>query len=734
MLEHIKVSNLLPFYGEQEVSFPSGLVSVEGTYTGDAQKSNRAGKTALFDLVRFAIFGAVRGAKEKTIINKLADVKKDPCYVSIELSHPDKDEHLTITRQYDAKTNSFQLYVPELETEGATKKQIQQMLLEELSLSEDTSYLTWMIRQSKSLGLMDPVDFTAKKRKEFMIETFSMNSTASLPWEAYHNEASSRYNTVTTQISNLLANRTNLKAEVESLEARDYPSMWSVMEHEVEELSQKKESVAVEISKKQEELPEQKLIEVNSTLYSRQQSLSSLKSKIVYANKQVGKFEKQVKKKEDLIRQIRDTKDWIDNHPFDEDEFNTLLEESERLYSKVSEYTTKINVANNDLVRVDGFDGICPLTRKECSDGQSVQQYAEELKRSLATMEKELNKVSEREEKLNLQVDKLEKKRNELKQMESTLDSFYSKLDDLENAHADLEEWKEFRDNHYAEQDELRSEIKSLEAQSRELQAKDSPEAKAALKSLQNQYSTLVSDIKHKRDKIQELKIENSKVEQKKSQLTQTDREIKMLEKRQTSLRVVKQATSVNGIPFYTLLSAISDFEIEVNRALTELGSSIRVVVEPYQTLSSYSETCNACGYHFGTSQRTTCPLCNTRREHKRKETIRILLTGNKVDVDYDEDSGGGMLLVAMAIRFALFSVYKTRGYMGWIDFFVMDEVFAPLDISNRNKMLSFMDSLRSVYGLHQLFVTSHTDVSDVIPPAVVIERDAEKEYSILAG
>jgi DNA repair exonuclease SbcCD ATPase subunit len=80
----------------------------------------------------------------------------------------------------------------------------------------------------------------------------------------------------------------------------------------------------------------------------------------------------------------------------------------------------------------------------------------------------------------------------------------------------------------------------------------------------------------------------------------------------------------------------------------------------------------------------------------------------------------------------ALFSVLRERGMMRGIDFWVMDEVFSPLDTAAKASMLQFMDDLRDMYGFKQLFIISHTDLSEVIPPAIIIERNEDTQESVI--
>lgn len=85
-----------------------------------------------------------------------------------------------------------------------------------------------------------------------------------------------------------------------------------------------------------------------------------------------------------------------------------------------------------------------------------------------------------------------------------------------------------------------------------------------------------------------------------------------------------------------------------------------------------------------------------------------------------------------MGVRFALFNILRERGLMGNIDFWSLDEVFAPLSDVSKFNMLSFLENICNSYNIKQMFLITHTDISAVVPPAVIIERSEEKQESII--
>ena len=59
---------------------------------------------------------------------------------------------------------------------------------------------------------------------------------------------------------------------------------------------------------------------------------------------------------------------------------------------------------------------------------------------------------------------------------------------------------------------------------------------------------------------------------------------------------------------------------------------------------------------------------------------------------------------------------------------------FAPLSEVSKFRMLGFLENIRSTYDIRQLFLITHTDISAVVPPSIIIERsEAEQESHILS-
>ena len=96
-------------------------------------------------------------------------------------------------------------------------------------------------------------------------------------------------------------------------------------------------------------------------------------------------------------------------------------------------------------------------------------------------------------------------------------------------------------------------------------------------------------------------------------------------------------------------------------------------------------------------------------------------------------DSGGGQLLLSVAIRLALGLLAKRRSGSSWSTIF-LDEVFGPLDATNRRKMAELVTSTISRdLGFEQIFLISHDpNIQAATASKLSVSRHPEAGWSEL--
>ena len=171
MIKSLSVANLGPFYGQQTANFGEGVLSIEGRYSDKPGESNRAGKSALIDLLRFGFYGVHRHRTIPKYLNRKADPRNDPVYVSVEVENPD-GMVFHIIREFDYSTQRFVLSVPEVEETAQMKQAEMQAYIETMMLGCDytNAIRTWLVLQDDAKGIMN---LSVVDRKRFLMDLFS---------------------------------------------------------------------------------------------------------------------------------------------------------------------------------------------------------------------------------------------------------------------------------------------------------------------------------------------------------------------------------------------------------------------------------------------------------------------------------------------------------------------------------------------------------------------------------
>ena len=731
MIETIRVSNIGPFAGTQEIQLPEGLVLIEGRYTDSPLRSNRAGKSYVLDLIRFGLYGKFRHDTRDKLIHRKANPKTDLVEVSLVLSHSQL-ERVSLSRTYDSVSGRYNITSPQFDEDlRQLKIAEQQTYLDNLmSCTYDEAEISWMVRQGDSAGIMR---MTLADRKTFLLDMFS---PVSYPWQTWYTETSSRFTTVSARLLELRNQHSTWQQKLAVIDINVLNTKIFQCRQERKKLEGDKQTVRDElvelramldperikrIRQKKDQLNEQKIkVGANLAAIRRQADQLTIKiqemSKVQDAYAKANKALETAKKKydEQAVNQVRSSLTGISR---------TLMEKGIQLKD-----------VNAKLVTMQSFvdkGSVCPVIGAPCEYGSSIKSQYTNMFTQAESLEFEINKLEQQHTKYSEALQQWEDLMEEISLLENNITSFKAQLSTNEMLFANREmltiQILERETEHVAVSvalEETEKELKDALAQDDFQPRKRIVELTEYTKELDKQIEILDNDVA-----TYQGDIKYSERIQQNIELVYT--EIQTLEKRMEALSSLRMALSKNGIPFFSLVESIHIFELEVNKALYQLGTNIRIGIEAYKTLSSYDDICHACGYKFSDSK-NTCIICGTKRQYKRQETLAVQMQGVSFNVDFLEDSGGGMLLVSLAIRLALFSIFRERGRMQDIDFWFLDEVFSPLDVSARNNMLQFLDDLRDTYGLSQLFLISHTDMSDILQPAITVERNEEAEESYI--
>lgn len=747
MIKTIKVSNLGPFGGTQEINLPEGVISVEGRYSGNNLKSNRAGKTFFVtDLLMFALYGKHRFSSINKMVHR-GVIPSNQNSIGVSLLMEDMNgSPFNISRVYDNTLGKFILNVSDLDM-GSTTRDINSMTQTEvqdytqsfLGSSYVDANITWMVKQdmigeSKEDGAGGVMDMQAVDRKQFLLDTFSSNS---IPWDAYYTEALARYKFYNDRATALQININNMAEKLATLNIVELKEELSKYTSNKRAILKTIKEIETTIKSLNTTLNESRVQELRQNVDKISNDILLITNRMTNTRRQLPVLQRLKEKSDTAKENLKVVEDKIMSLELREDVLK--VSRLQQLYSESLKKSKSIEVDLKVLVKkITGLNSfsskgsICPITGVSCSAGKSIVAILSDLNNEASVMEQAFKDI-------NKQTDLIEKELTELVEVNNEVSSLRDSSTVLrklisDGAEADI--------NLLLIEEGLKADTELLR-HTKQLQTEAQRQLDLAkmldIVAIKQQIQQLDIDIRKKNQEIlnfeEMISVTQGKINylmQTKNDISKCEEELAIINTKIDMYKTLLPSLSKDGIPFFTLLSSISEFEYAVNCALKSLGSDIRITVSPYTELTTLDNLCYTCGFVFNNSSVRACPVCKTERSKKRKETLAIQFRGLNYNVEFTEDSGGGRLLVALAIRLALFKVFKSRGRMSNIDFWVLDEVFSPLDALGKTSMLQFLEDLGSEYGLKQIFVISHTDISDIIPPTVIIERDADRQISFI--
>jgi DNA repair exonuclease SbcCD ATPase subunit len=226
-------------------------------------------------------------------------------------------------------------------------------------------------------------------------------------------------------------------------------------------------------------------------------------------------------------------------------------------------------------------------------------------------------------------------------------------------------------------------------------------------------YNSTLAHNKERRDKAKEA-----------------EKEVKRLTKSLNLYKYVAYMFSKNGIPSNQVEVAFNEIEEETNIILEKTNSGMSIEFSAEREMSSWEDNCPVCGFTYPKGfRKQECPDCKNERSKKKKDELQIKILTKGKEIDFNLESGGGKVLISLAIRLAFVRMLQRRLGVN-LKLIVFDEIFGMLDGTNRGSVLKLLaDTLINDFGFSQIFVISHEEeIRDVIPQIIkVVKYD---EYS----
>jgi DNA repair exonuclease SbcCD ATPase subunit len=240
-----------------------------------------------------------------------------------------------------------------------------------------------------------------------------------------------------------------------------------------------------------------------------------------------------------------------------------------------------------------------------------------------------------------------------------------------------------------------------------------------------NKHSTELQDLKKEYSEIQveknRLNIKSGRLIERVAELKKQREQVRSSKEKLESLdvqlrriRFIHAMCGRSGIPMEIMKSELGSVEDHCNWVLSRLDYPKRLKFDAYRELVSYEKVCPYCGSE--TWRSNDCASCGRARPHKREDEPAVTILDGAMSRPFALESGGARVLQSFAVRLAC-SLFRASMTGRQIKMIMLDEVFAMLDASNRQKLMSLIiGKLASEFGLKQQFIISHQeDVSGCV-------------------
>jgi DNA repair exonuclease SbcCD ATPase subunit len=180
------------------------------------------------------------------------------------------------------------------------------------------------------------------------------------------------------------------------------------------------------------------------------------------------------------------------------------------------------------------------------------------------------------------------------------------------------------------------------------------------------------------------------------------------------------------GIPSILIENSLCEVEQVANLILADISDSLRMEITTMRELSSTQavQHCIVCGSIITSGNK--CASCGYHVQgNKLKDELNLRIYDNGQEIMFNQDSGGGKVIVSLALRLALAKILAKKQKQ--CEFLILDEIFGSLDSVNRATVATLVFSaLKDLLGFKQIFVITHTPVGEHNYREIVIKRHGD--------
>jgi DNA repair exonuclease SbcCD ATPase subunit len=705
-LKSLGCKYFMHFGSWQEIHFneDQSIVSIIGEWANEPKRSNRSGKSTFVEMIMYALYGKSRSKKEVDLINKFYPEED----MVVELTF---DNNIVIQR---GRTSTNQIILELTGFEGADKKVIQDEINKIVGLSYEDFIMTSFFIQGDIHTFMEA---GATGQKQIIAKWLEKDY-----WKIYEKKAKEKQSEIQKEIDRLqyiaddrpdLSRDEIIKSNIIQLENNK-----NEIETQLETLSDQLEGINGEINKANE------VTEIEKTI-------KSLKSEIKTFKGYIEEEKESIENRKSMIEGAKKRAKYIAKEPEILEQFNkqkSLFKEAESIQDEIrdeiSQLKAKKDSLKNQYENMKNFNNICPVMQKPCSAIDEVKDTRTEVVQRGKDLNARIKKAQEKYQEGKLHVEGFKE----------TLEEINSNLATIKRYKADysVEEIELIISKHEARlkkyQSDMQGKVTLLEASEQKLEELENIDI-SELKSQRTKIKSQIADNKSEHadiiNNIGMLTAQLNQLKDKRKQAIKAAKEIKIVTEKLNHYRLVTFMFGKNGIPSNQIETAFNEIEEEANIILEKINSDMSIQFSPDKEMKSWEENCLVCGNPFPKGfRKIECPECDAERQKKRKDELSIKIFTKGEEMDFNLESGGGKVLISLAIRLAFVRMLQRRMGVN-LKLIVFDEIFGMLDETNRELVFKLLaGTLINDFGFDQLFAISHeSEIRDVIPDMIKITK-----------
>ena len=706
IISKISCQYFLNFGKYSEIYFEEDqkIISIIGKWD-NSKNSNRSGKSSFLEMIVYVLYGKTRVKKEIDLINK--NYSDMDMFVEIEF-----DNEVVIRR---GRTSNNEIILDMTNFEGADKKVIQEEIIKLTGMNYDDFIMTSFFLQGQIHTFMDA---GSTQQKQIMAKWLEKDY-----WKIFEKNAKDKVNAISTEIIKLqvlIDSKPEAYREGEILDGiLLLKSQKITLDDALKALQAKLEAVNEKLKSTD------KIIELNKQIKIDKEDIEETEEVISdYAKKAL---ELGIKLKE----AAKNIKRLLELNGIDEE----LLKDKKEILGKMNienkSRTTEMSDLKsakkqilNSISKIDEFDSICPVTLKQCNSLDSIDSSKSKLKDQLKIIDKKIIKLNFIMEESETKFEELLKDIENIKQMLQEIKDLNKNVN-LKEINLEISLIVKKHLNQNAILDRKKNELVIKENKLLELNKIDFKllkDKKIKINSEIDINKASIGDIINSETKLK-VNLEIFKQQTVKAQIA--EKEMEESNKLCNMWKYVSFMFGKNGIPFVQIETAFSEIEEEANIILESINSDISIEFAPDKESNAWESNCLCCGFLFPKGYRKSeCQECNTERTKKRKDELNIIIHTSNGQMDFCSESGGGKVLISLAIRLAFVRLLQRRNGIN-LQIICLDEICGELDETNRNYVLKMFSSvLVNEFNFSQVFVISHNeDIRDVIPDTIEITR-----------